>query len=554
MAFRPSLRRHCRHRFYLFMEDSRKNGFNFNVSDPVHPPTETRLWQHRQDAVNSAFLHAWSAYSRHAFGSDELLPLSKRGHSWLHLGLTLIDSLDTAIIMNHTVAVSRSIKWIENEFILGDVDVNVGLLSAYHLTGHQVLLSKSILIADALLNAFSKNYHGWPASTVNLKDGTTKVNGEGISVAEALSVQLEMRYLTYVTRNPVYWNAAMDVMRKMDDLDKVEDLAPILVSPLTGRFATRLMRVGAHWDSYFEYLGKQHLLTNQTERGPLRQYQEALAGIKKHLLARTPINNLMYVRELPQGPYAGWTSEKMDHLSCFLPGTIALMASKGRRLTQMMADEREDMYIAEELTRTCYEMYHQTVSGLAPEIVHFRAPVSKDGGVSEDFIKMRTQEDYVPIRGRSSSDGQYEVDFSTVVRDRHNLLRPETVESLFIMWRLTRERKYREWGWRIFRAIEKWARVEDGGYTSLADVTQRPPPRRDHMESFFLSETLKYLYLLFSDDENLFPLEEYVFNTEAHPLPMFEMMKRFEGGLMNVQRFRRSRLVDDDETKYFNCS
>ncbi len=41
----------------------------------------------------------------------------------------------------------------------------------------------------------------------------------------------------------------------------------------------------------------------------------------------------------------------------------------------------------------------------------------------------------------------------------------------------------------------------------------------DVQQSFFLAETLKYLYLLFSDD-SLIPLDKWVFNTEAHPLPV----------------------------------
>lgn len=40
------------------------------------------------------------------------------------------------------------------------------------------------------------------------------------------------------------------------------------------------------------------------------------------------------------------------------------------------------------------------------------------------------------------------------------------------------------------------------------------------MPSFWIAETLKYLYLLFEDDESVLPFEEYVFNTEAHPLPI----------------------------------
>lgn len=79
--------------------------------------------------------------------------------------------------------------------------------------------------------------------------------------------------------------------------------------------------------------------------------------------------------------------------------------------------------------------------------------------------------------------------------------------------------RYREWGWQIFQAFEKYTKVDSGGYSSLDDVTSLPPRRRDKMETFFLGETLKYLYLLF-DESNTLPLDKYVFNTEAHPLPV----------------------------------
>jgi endoplasmic reticulum Man9GlcNAc2 1,2-alpha-mannosidase len=59
-------------------------------------------------------------------------------------------------------------------------------------------------------------------------------------------------------------------------------------------------------------------------------------------------------------------------------------------------------------------------------------------------------------------------------------------------------------------------------YTSLDDVTTIPPQTRDNTESFWFAETLKYLYLLF-DDSNLVPLDKYVFNTEAHPFPRFDL-------------------------------
>jgi mannosyl-oligosaccharide alpha-1,2-mannosidase len=50
---------------------------------------------------------------------------------------------------------------------------------------------------------------------------------------------------------------------------------------------------------------------------------------------------------------------------------------------------------------------------------------------------------------------------------------------------------------------------------------QVPPPLNSKMESFWVAETLKYLYLLFEDDGNVVPLDQWVFNTEAHPLPIW---------------------------------
>jgi len=104
--------------------------------------------------------------------------------------------------------------------------------------------------------------------------------------------------------------------------------------------------------------------------------------------------------------------------------------------------------------------------------------------------------------------------------DARYILRPETVESLFIAYRLTGDERYREQGWAIFEAIEKYCRVESGGYASILNVDDVKSKKEDRMETFMMSETLKYLYLLFSDS-NVLPLNKYVFNTEAHPLPIF---------------------------------
>ncbi len=48
-----------------------------------------------------------------------------------------------------------------------------------------------------------------------------------------------------------------------------------------------------------------------------------------------------------------------------------------------------------------------------------------------------------------------------------NILRPETIESLYYMWRLTGDRKYRDWGWEIFQAFQKHSRGKTG-YHSIS--------------------------------------------------------------------------------------
>ena len=70
----------------------------------------------------------------------------------------------------------------------------------------------------------------------------------------------------------------------------------------------------------------------------------------------------------------------------------------------------------------------------------------------------------------------------------------------------------------LFQALEKHCQTENG-FSGIRDVYSTSPAKDDVQQSFFLAETLKYLYLLFSDDD-LIPLDHWVFNTEAHPFPV----------------------------------
>ena len=94
-------------------------------------------------------------------------------------------------------------------------------------------------------------------------------------------------------------------------------------------------------------------------------------------------------------------------------------------------------------------------------------------------------------------------------------LRPEIIESAFYLHRATGDHRYIEMGQTFFDNLVKYCRTETA-YAALSDVEKKT--QRDEMESFFLAETMKYLYLLFSTPEKL-DLTKFVFNTEAHPLP-----------------------------------
>jgi len=93
---------------------------------------------------------------------------------------------------------------------------------------------------------------------------------------------------------------------------------------------------------------------------------------------------------------------------------------------------------------------------------------------------------------------------------------------MFVLWRVTKDQNYRNWGWEMFQAFERNCRVARG-YAGLSNIFS-PQSKDDKMESFFLAETLKYFFMLFSDD-NVLPLDgpgAYVINTECHPLAVFK--------------------------------
>lgn len=97
-------------------------------------------------------------------------------------------------------------------------------------------------------------------------------------------------------------------------------------------------------------------------------------------------------------------------------------------------------------------------------------------------------------------------------------LRPEFVESTYFLYRATGDPYYLEAGAKVMSSLQRYARVPCG-YAAVKDV--RTSQHEDQMDSFVLSETFKYLYLLFSQPEDLpLQVDDFVFTTEAHLLPL----------------------------------
>ena len=527
---------------------------------------DAQLWKERKEAVKDVFITSWDGYEKYAWGMDEYHPISRKGRNMVEggFGWTIVDALDTAMMMNLTSRVVKAREWISTSLTYtADHDVNTfettirmlgGLLSAQYLStsyphlapltdddynqpGEDLYIEKATDLADRLLGAY-ESPSGVPYASINLNTSKGIPAGEGSSTAEATTLQLEMKYLSKLTGEPIYWQRAEKIIKVVDEQQMEDGLLPIFINPGTGTFNGRNIRLGSRGDSYYEYLIKQFLQTKGGEPVYLDLWNEALEGMKKHLITYTKDASLTVLAERQNGLGQALTA-KMDHLVCFMPGTIALAVTNGSTITQAKTrlgalwtpKHDENLALAAELMKTCWGMYAVTPTGLAPEISYFHV----DDPPREWLAHINPT--WTPPTSHnltSDHDAAWRSDYDIHKQDEHNLQRPETVESLFYMYEITRDPIYREWGWTMFESFREHTKLVDDvtgkvyAYSSLDTVMDKPVKdrrRRDNMESFWLAETLKYFYLLFSDDVGIdggLPgLEDVVINTEAHFLPRF---------------------------------
>jgi len=439
----------------------------------------------RRKFIKEMMKHAWGGYVAHAWGQNEVRPVSKSANTGTifgasKAGATIVDSMTTLYIMGMEEEFLEAQKWVEENLdltkLMGEevniFEINIryvgSLVSLYALTGVEMFKNKAVNIVDNLLPAFDTPT-GIPWGMINLQTGMTRERRMSI-LSEFGTLHMEFSYLSDITANNTYKEKVEAVREYINQKDKPKKLYPNQISPSTGQWGQDHSSVGAHGDSFYEYLLKEWLRSGKSDELSKGMYDEAVINIEQMLMQNSS-EGLTYLADRRGGILA----HKMDHLACFAGGMFGLAAVND----EDELNKKKWMNIAEDLTRTCHDSYENSYTKLGPEIIRF---------------------------------DKYLNSFDTSF-----LLRPETVESYFVLWRLTKDQKYREWGWKVVQALEMNCKVE-GGYSGLRNVNMLRS-YDDVQQSFFLAETLKYLYLLFSDD-TLLDLDLWVFNTEAHPLPI----------------------------------
>ncbi|XP_062437180.1 ER degradation-enhancing alpha-mannosidase-like protein 3 isoform X2 [Rhea pennata] len=376
--------------------------------------------------VLEMFDHAYTNYMEHAYPADELMPLTCRGRvrgqepsrgdvddALGKFSLTLIDTLDTLVVLNKTREFEEAVKKVikdvnlDNDIVVSVFETNIRVLGGL-LGGHSV----------AIMLKEKGEYMQW-------------YSGELLHMAKELGYKLLPAFNTTSGLPYPRVNLKFGVRHPEARTGTETDTCTACAGTLILEFAALSRFTGTsvfeHYDAIMRYISQPPLLLDVHIHKPM-------------LNART------------------W----MDSLLAFFPG---LQVLKG------------DIRPAIET----HEMLYQVIK--------------KHNFLPEAFT----------------------TDFR--VHWAQHPLRPEFAESTYFLYKATGDPYYLEVGKTLIENLNKYARVPCG-FAAMKDV--RTGSHEDRMDSFFLAEMFKYLYLLFADKEDMiFDIEDYIFTTEAHLLPLW---------------------------------
>ncbi|KAI0254258.1 alpha-mannosidase [Lactifluus subvellereus] len=474
-----------------------------------------------RNQVRDLWYHGYTSYMRFAFPLDELAPLScmGRGPDWHipeniayndvagNFSLTLIDSLDTLVVLNDRAGFEDAVRQVINS-VSFDVDTkpqifetNIrvlgGLLSGhlfasrpgqpFHLPWYRgELLTMAHDLGQRFLPAFSTPT-GLPYARINLRHGIPAGESIETCTAGAGSLILEFATLSRLTGDPRFEKAAHKAFFALWNRRSDIELVGNRVNAWTGDWMyPQVSSVGAGVDSFLEYALKWYILSGEHEF--LDVWNESYAAIMRYSRS---LDGLWYRQvHMTTGDMAYNT---MDSLSAFWPGL------------QVLAGDIE--------------------SAIKTHMLYWQL-WKRHGGIPEVW----------DMSYKQATSLQYP-------------LRPEFIESTWYLYRATRDPMYLDIGKTVFSDLLLRAKVECG-IAGIQDL--RSGALEDRMESFVLSETLKYLYLLFDEDNPLHSDDSnYVFTTEGHILSLERKYLKPPSAMLRQLRRAESPQCPAYEPPYF---
>jgi mannosidase alpha-like ER degradation enhancer 2 len=411
------------------------------------------------DRVRAEFLHSWHAYEQYAWGHDELRSVSKTPRDWYggeSLLMTPVDALDTMLVMGLDDEAAKAKALIieklsfDKDIEVKNFEITIRILGGL-LSAYQMTHDERLLKLADDLGARLLPVFDSPTGMpyMYVNLKTGKARGAKSNPAEIGTLILEFGTLSRLTHKPVYFDKAKNALVQLYNRRSKLGLVGEEIDVETGRWVSPQSHVGGGIDSYYEYLLKCARLFGDKDCESM--WQTSIAALNARLAEKAP-SGLWYGQvEMKSGKR---TASEFGALHAFLPAVLILGG---------------DVKRARRLQDSCFKMWN--LAGIEPEVLDYRQMKITSAGYQ---------------------------------------LRPEIIESAYYLWRATKDPRYREMGRTFFDALVAHCRT-DAGYTTLKSVVTKE--KGDLMPSYFLAETLKYLYLLFAPEKDL-----GVFNTEAHPL------------------------------------
>ena len=253
--------------FFPSAAEAAAGTFTDEVPDKIKALSDG-LGRQRAERVRAAMRHMWKGYQTKAFGMDELRPITGTGqNNWGGMGAQLVDAIDTLWLMGMKTEFDEAKEWIREHLDFNRVTQPMstfettirmlgGLLAAYDLSKDPIFLEKAKDLGDRLMPAF-RTPTGLPWAQITLATGSTSASwtGRNSVLAEAGTVQVELRYLSHVSGDPKYRKTAEHIFDTIK-LTPKQGLFPTYIDRATGQGGSSVYTMGGLADSFYEYLLK----------------------------------------------------------------------------------------------------------------------------------------------------------------------------------------------------------------------------------------------------------------------------------------------------------